>query len=115
MANEIQPAADFQALPLEFIIAAPLVSAVKAQAVAAETTRAFIQSMLKTENNQTRPVTVDFSLDYKKADAGGVMTTSTVNVNAPLLSLVPIPHLRIDSVTTHFKYEITQTVRDLAS
>jgi len=24
-----------------------------------------------------------------------------------LLSIVPIPHLRIDSITTHFKYEIS--------
>lgn len=43
MANtEIQPAAEFQALPLEFIVAAPLIAAVKAQAVAAQATMEFV-------------------------------------------------------------------------
>ncbi|MGC8824961.1 MAG: DUF2589 domain-containing protein [Bacteroidales bacterium] len=30
---------------------------------------------------------------------------------APLLSLVPVPHIRIDSLTTHFKYEISQVTK----
>ena len=39
--SQIQPAAEFQALPLEFIIASPLIGVVKAQSMAASTTIAF--------------------------------------------------------------------------
>ena len=107
MPIEIQPAAEFQALPLEFIVASPLIAAVKAQAAAAEATKNFILSLMKDENGQHTPITVDFKV---KCDAGEA--SKEVQVNAPLLSIVPVPHLRIDSLTTHFKYEISQTVVD---
>jgi hypothetical protein len=109
--TDLLPAADFQALPLEFIVAAPLVAAVKAQAVVAETTKNFIAAMLK----DGKPITVDFSVSYKEADKDGKMQDKSVMVTAPLLSLVPVPHLRIDSLTTHFKYEVTQTVRNVSA
>jgi hypothetical protein len=35
-------------------------------------------------------------------------------IKAPLLTIVPIPHLLIDSVTVNFKYEVSQTFRDKA-
>ncbi|MCG3165565.1 MAG: hypothetical protein POELPBGB_01333 [Bacteroidia bacterium] len=103
MAQEIVPAAEFQALPLEFIISAPLVATVKAQKVAAESTRDFINSFIK----DGKPVTVDFSA--KVTDTNGA---KDVSISAPLLAIVPIPHLRIDSLSVNFKYEITQTVKD---
>src|SRR5262245_2218406 len=100
MANEqILPAAEFQSLPLEFIIAAPLAGAVKAQAVAAEQTKSFIQAF-KGDN-------VDFSAATFTNGA-----QRSVDVKVPLLALVPVPHLRIDSLTVNFKYEISQVVAD---
>src|SRR5579859_4863139 len=106
MANEISPAAEFQALPLEFIIAQPLTAAVKAQQVAASATEAFIKSLIDANG---KPLTVDFSASVKDEATN---TSKQVNVSAPLLSIVPIPHLRIDSLTVDFKYEITQTLKD---
>jgi len=96
----------FQALPLEFLIAAPLVAAVKAQKVAAETTKAFIEGMIDPESH--KPITVNFEVEQKANDG----TTSSLSVQAPLLAMVPVPHLRIDSLTSHFHFEITQTYRD---
>jgi hypothetical protein len=134
MAEQIVPAAEFQALPLDFIIAAPLTAAVKAQAVAAAATRDFISAFLMkggagaasgaagpvspgsaggaasagAEASQPSPCeTVDFSFSYT-ADG----KSQTTQISAPLLSMIPVPHLRIDSLTVHFTYEITQTVRD---
>ena len=95
-------AAEFQALPLESIIAAPLKGAIEAQAMAAATTKAFIDSMIDKDG---KPVNVHFNLARSSADASGT-ATAQASIDAPLLSMVPIPHLRIDSITTHFKYEI---------
>lgn len=103
MANtEIQPAAEFQALPLEFIVAAPLIAAVKAQAVAAQATIEFVEKF-KGDN-------VQFEFESKQEG-----TPKKNKVNAPLLSIVPVPHLRIDSLTVNFRYEISQTVKEASS
>ncbi len=112
------PAAEFQALPLEYIIAAPLLAAVKAQQATAVATRDYIMSFLDAPADGAdagaarRPVTVDFKLLLQDKDAKGNLTGASRDVlmSVPLLSMVPVPHMRIDSLTTHFKYEISQTV-----
>ncbi|MCX7987018.1 MAG: DUF2589 domain-containing protein [Bacteroidales bacterium] len=96
--------AEFQALPLEYIIAAPLLGVIKAQAAAAAATQAYIQSLI--DKDKGKPITVDLKLQVKKDN-----TQKEVEINAPLLSLVPVPHIRIDSFTTHFKYEISQVTK----
>jgi hypothetical protein len=103
MANEILPAAEFQSLPLEFIIASPLTGAVKAQALMAEATRKFIETFIAQD--------ASFSIRSKNADG---KETST-DVKVPLLSIVPVPHLRIDSLTVNFKYEIAQISAEKSS
>ena len=99
--------AEFQALPLEYLVSAPLVAAVNAQRVAAESTKNFVQSMIE----DGKPITVDFSVDSKAADG----SSSSIDVSAPLLAMVPVPHLRIDSLTTRFTFEISQTFRNASS
>src|SRR6185295_18746741 len=102
MPNELLPAAEFQSLPLEFIISAPLSGAIKAQAIAADTARKFIEAF-KDTNVEFTAATVKNGVDKK------------VKVQVPLLSMVPVPHLRIDSLTVDFKYEIAQIVADKKS
>ena len=107
------PAADFQALPLDFLIAAPLIAAVNAQKQAALTTKTYIESFLNPvagSTNRFEPQTVNFNLNVQETDAAGATTQRKVNLDVPLLSMVPVPHLRIDSLTTHFKYEVSQVV-----
>jgi hypothetical protein len=94
------PAAEFQSLPLENIIAAPLLGVIKAQAAAASATNAYIQSLISADG---KPITVDLKLNVNQNGS-----SKEVDIKAPLLSMVPVPHIRIDSFTTHFKYEISQ-------
>lgn len=111
--QDVQIVAEFEKLPIEFLVATPLVAAVNAQSKAALATKEFIQSFVK----EGKPITVDFSVNVQEtlppASAGGALQTVTkkVQINAPLLSIVPMPHLRIDSLTTHFKYEISHVVK----
>ena len=101
-------AAEFQSLPLEYLIAAPLKGAIEAQAIAAASTRAFIQGMLNANSDGTQsPITVDFKLAKTSSGVTGVSGTEML-IKAPLLSMVPVPHLRIDSLTSTFKYEINE-------
>lgn len=120
----INPAADFQALPLEMIIATPLIAVVKAQKAAADATVTFINSFIDEEK---KPIAIEFSFERAGAlpESTGssapapsptapkaVDGTSMVKIKAPILSIVPVPHLRIDSMTLNFKYEITQVFSD---
>jgi hypothetical protein len=115
MAEQTLPATDFQALPLDAIIAAPLIGAINAQKVAAETTRDFITHFLDPVKNNDgttsyKPQTASFNLNIKSVGADGKETENNVALDAPVLSMVPVPHLRIDSITTHFRYEVRQFV-----
>lgn len=112
------PAAEFQQLPLDYIIASPLLAVVKAQQAVAASTRDYILSFLDPPadgapaGTPRKPVTVDFALKVFERDKDDKPTDKSrdVTLSVPLLSMVPVPHLRIDSLTTHFKYEIAQTV-----
>jgi hypothetical protein len=106
MAQEILPAAEFQSLPLEFIISAPLMGVIKSQAIAAQATLEFI--------NTFKDQTVEFENTIDTTTAGAA-SQQKVSIKAPLLTMVPIPHIRIDSFTTHFKYEISQAVTEKKS
>lgn len=105
MAGKNVIGAEFQALPLDFLISSPLIAAVKAQHIAAETTKGFIESMI---NDDGTPKTVDFSVEQKS----GGDPANNIAVKAPLLALVPVPHLRIDSMSINFTFEVSQTFRD---
>ncbi len=100
----LHPAADFEKLPLEFIMAAPLTAAVKAQAVAAVTTREFIKTL---SGKDDMLEVVSFKATRKVNGQ-----EDTIQIDAPLLAIVPVPHLRIDSLTVNFRYSIAQTVRN---
>lgn len=90
---------DFQSLPLDYLVSAPLVAAVQAQATAAATTQKYLADL----KNQY----VEFSIDTSDGT-----TTQHRALKAPLLSCVPLPHLRIDSLTSHFKFEISQITKE---
>lgn len=107
--------AEFKNLPLEEIIANPLSGAIEAQAKAAMTTKKFLDSLLtgaKDDKGNKKPISVEFNveqeIDSGTADSTGV-EKRTVKFNAPLISLVPIPHINIDEVLIKFHYEIKQT------
>ena len=108
MAEKNLIGAEFQALPLDYLISTPLVAAVKAQSVAAETTKGFIEGMIGDDGT---PKTVDFSVEQLANDG----SSNSIAVKAPLLAMVPVPHLRIEEMTINFTFEISQTYRDTST
>ncbi len=108
MANATIPATEFQALPLEFIVATPLMAAVKAQAIAAQATLDFINGLIKTDTRE--PISVNFKVKYRENDQ-----IKEAEIDAPLLSIIPIPHLRIDSLNIDFRFEVSHTFADRKS
>lgn len=118
-----------RSLPLEDAIGGPLNAAVRAQAFAAKTTVDFIQEVgfkkakedgipvypmgmaIANEKNATDKEgnigevrNVTFSYQVQNADG----ETETVKLVVPILTIVPIPFLRIDDMTIDFRFKITE-------
>ena len=114
---------ELRQIPFGYLIGAPLKSAIEAQALAAKTTIEFIekvgflpedtdQDMLFIDENTSdakagkiRNVT----FDYKKIDENE--EEKEVELTVPILSIVPIPYLRLDEMTIDFTAKLTDTIK----
>lgn len=120
--------AELRQIPFSQLIGGPLTAAIEAQALAAQSTIEFIQkigfkapatgaeSMLFTNTSgeadagEIRNVT----FTYTKKDEANVDKTFSLTV--PLLTIAPIPYIRIDEITIDFKAKLTDSiVRNTAS
>jgi hypothetical protein len=96
-------------IPYGTLIGAPLTAAVEAQALAAQSSIDFIRTIGFTSNadgedfSEVRSVT--FTYATRDTDTG-VDREATLTV--PLLTIVPIPYLRIDDMTIDFTSKITE-------
>lgn len=90
-----------QAIPFSSMIGGPLKACIEAQAMAAKTTWDFIQEVGLTIDPQTqekKAVNVSFSF---------IQNGREVQLNVPLLTIVPIPYIAIQSVDINFKASIS--------
>lgn len=93
--------AEFEKIPLEFIIATPLLTTIQAHKVAAMTTLEFIQQLKDSPN-------AAFSVKVKSVNADGTETLEDRQISVPLLSMVKVPTLNFDSMSVSFNYSIQQ-------
>ncbi len=91
-------AGELQSLPFSSLIGGPLDAAIEAQGKAALSSVNFIRSVGFNDKNEVQNITF-------KATKGE--TTSEITV--PLLTIVPIPFIRIDDMTIDFKANVTSS------
>jgi hypothetical protein len=97
-----------QSLPFKNIIGGPLTAAIEAQALAAETTVRFIERIgFDIVNGQHHAVNLEFTYE----DASGYFR----RVAVPLISVVPIPFIVIDTVDIQFKARISASAEQASS
>lgn len=93
-------------IPFEYLIGAPLSAAIKAQSAAAKETVDFIETVGFTDKNELRTI----SFQYQKSLGNG--QNQTVTLTVPLLTIVPIPFLRIDDMNINFKAKINAITKE---
>lgn len=98
--------AEFAKIPLDFIIATPLLTTIEAHKVAAHTTLQFINELNDSAKN------VEFETKVEKKDSAGNVTEKGQKISVPLLSLVKIPSLNFDSLSVSFNYNISQIYKE---
>lgn len=109
--------AEFQKIPLDFIIATPLLTTINAHRQAAETTLAFINKLLnKPDGGGTNSGGIDnlnFKMKVNEIDASGRNTEVTREISVPLITLVKVPSLNFDSMSVSFNYNISQISKEV--
>ena len=126
-------------LPFENIIGGPMTAAIKAQSQAARETINFIKEVgfkpPSPDNNANYGTDIDVSngaqlqpggqgnaemgevrnvtFTYKKTDADGNETVAELIV--PILTIIPIPFLRIDEMNIDFMAKISETINHASS
>jgi hypothetical protein len=90
-----------QAIPFGSLIGGPLNACIEAQAVAAKTTWTFIQQVGLNEDPQTKErKAINVVFQYQRG-------TEMANLVVPLLTIVPIPYIAIDTIDINFKANIS--------
>jgi len=104
-------------LPLDQLIGAPLQAVIKAQALAATTTASFINNVGLQAGTGGAMVarTVAFSFQRQKVNSTGGSETETVNLNIPLLTILPVPFIRVEKATIVFDAKVSSTTVDTSN
>jgi hypothetical protein len=90
-----------QAIPFSSLIGGPLNACIEAQALAAKTTWTFIQQVGLDEDPQTKQrKAINVVFQYQKGN-------EMANLVVPLLTIVPIPYIAIDTIDINFKANIS--------
>jgi hypothetical protein len=108
------------ALPMEQIIGGPLQAVIKAQALAASSTVDFIQQVglnpAPLGGGAQTARTVDFQFQRRVParedgdDAGtDVVQIETVQLTVPLLTIVPVPFIRVKDATIDFEAQVSSS------
>ena len=98
----------FKGLPMRELIGAPLQAACESQQKLAESALDYMLRIGFEEGDLKNARLIKFNLERPVETPDGV-TTSTIEVQAPFLGLVPIPSLLIESVDVDFQMEVTST------
>jgi len=111
MAQQVNIGAELQALPLGFLLGAPMKAAIEAQALAAQTTADFITNVTLTTDPGTgdqSAVMVEFTYQQTIPDPSDptTVTTRDLTLSVPLLAIVQVPYLRINDLTVSFEFKI---------
>ncbi|MGH8065950.1 MAG: DUF2589 domain-containing protein [Candidatus Entotheonellia bacterium] len=105
--------AELASLDFSQLIGGPMQAAIKAQAASANTTLEFIENFaVDGSGGQAKLRTVDFTYkDYTKKDDGSVEEAER-KLTVPMISLVPIPFLRIEQMTIDLAVKLNQITKN---
>jgi hypothetical protein len=114
-AEESETGRELKSIPMEFLIGAPLAAAIKAQKELGKEMINFVNLLAygtegTTGNAGNKTIlTLPMDLERPVIASDGTISTQTIKVAPPVLGLVPVPALLIESVDIHFTMELRTT------
>lgn len=93
-------------LPMSELIGGPLISVVSAQKDLADVMITYVKEVGLDQENKGQANMLRFSVD-RPVIRGEEITKTNVTVQAPLLGLLPVPQLLVDTVSIDFQMEVS--------
>lgn len=114
---------ELSAIDFQSMIGGPLNAVIKAQAQSAQTSVDFIKSVgfnaPDADTDPGKPTMVTFTYDKpiesKDADGNITITPTPFNLTVPILTMLPIPFIRVEEVTVDFNAKINSVVESTTS
>ena len=112
---------ELKQIPFGYLIGAPLMAAIESQARAAQSTIDFIKEIgFKSDDTDGFDITNDLSNDSDMGSIRNVTFTyekkslasesGEFSLTVPILTITPIPYIRIDEMTIDFQAKLTDAV-----
>lgn len=111
---------ELKQIPFAHLIGAPLTAAIESQALAAKTTIDFIKEVGFKPPAQNKDLADDFSNDpdfgevrnvtFKYVKKNQADEEENFSLTVPILTITPIPYIRIDEMTIDFHAKLTDAV-----
>ena len=103
----------FKGLPIEDLIATPLIASARAQGKLAGVTTDFIQSVgMEQDGDNMKARTVDFNFKRPVNHGDGSISQEESSLSVPMLSVVNVPNLSITKVSVDFNMEVKSSTVD---
>jgi hypothetical protein len=114
---------ELSSIDFQSMIGGPLIAVIKAQAQSAQTSVDFIKSVgfndPEADENAGMPTMVTFTYEKpveSKDEAGDITVTPTAfNLTVPILTMLPIPFIRVEEVTIDFNAKINSVAESTTS
>lgn len=103
----------FTGLNMKELISGPLTAAADASIQLAQSTAEFINDVGFDEQRKVR--SVQFGYTKKIENPDGTISNNDMNVNIPLLAIVPVPNLQVDEVNILFDMEVKESEKTESS
>lgn len=100
----------FSGINMDQLIGAPLRAAADASVQLADSTAKFINEVGFDKDGKTR--TAAFKYYQTEINPDGTRSNNEMNMEVPLLAIVPIPNLQVDEVNILFDMEVKQSERE---
>lgn len=103
-----QTSDQLQGLPMSHLIGGPLSALCEGQAQLARTTKDFIEDVGLTEDQQLRMIEFSYHtpVEIPKADGDVQLAMQKNQVQLPLISIVSVPNLQVESADINFTMEV---------
>lgn len=98
-------------IPIDYLVASPLLAAARGNLALAQNMEEFILQVTYPDGKPGKEINqLSFTLTRPYTDPNtGNVESQTINVNIPLIAIVPIPALLVDKVTINFTTTVNTT------
>ena len=97
--------AELQALPLNYMLSAPLLAAIEAQAISAHSTIEFVAAVGMDDFGTVRTMDFNYKTSVTNTQSGEA-EEKDVTLTVPMLSMLEAPHMAIEDLTVAFEFNI---------